>query len=36
VRWDHSDKKSFGVGTPNTVGKNNDQFTLAADFVLPF
>jgi hypothetical protein len=36
VRWDHSSNKSFGVGTPNTVGANNNQFTFGADFVLPF
>ena len=36
VRWDHSDRKSFGVGTPNTVGAYNNQFTLGGDIVLPF
>lgn len=36
LRWDHSDKKSFGVGMPSTIGRNNDQFTFGADFVLPF
>ena len=36
VRWDHSDRKSFGVGVPNTVGANNNQFTIGGDFVLPF
>jgi len=36
VRWDHSDQKSFGVGTPNTVGAHNNQFTIGGDIVLPF